>query len=149
MALHSHVRIYVHLVWGTYKHERILVPEIGVKLFHHLVERANELQVTIEKMNIQPEHVHILSILPADKPISEIPKNLKGESSHWLNQQGFYRTHFEWQRGYGAFSVSASQVDTVKHYIENQDEHHQHKTFSEEYQEWAQKYGVWHDDDEI
>jgi putative transposase len=149
MSLHSHVRIYIHLVWGTYKHERILVPEVRIKLFQHLVERANELQFTIEKMHIQPEHVHILYILPEERTVPEIPKLLKGESSHWINQQGFYRTKFKWQRGYGAFSVSASLVNTVKGYIENQDEHHKRKTFTEEYREWAQRYGVWNDDDEI
>lgn len=149
MATHSHVKVYIHMAWGTYKHERILTREIRLQLFDHYTERFSELGLTVEKMHIQPEHLHLLFQLPSDKTLAEIPKNLKGESSHWINQQDFFRGKFRWQRGYGAYSVSASLVDTVKHYIDNQEEHHQRKTFAEEYQEWAVKYGVWHDDDEI
>lgn len=100
-------------------------------------------------MHIQPEHLHLLFQLPSDKTLSEISKNLKGESSHWINQQDFFRGKFRWQRGYGAYSVSESLVDMVKRYVENQEEHHKRKTFAEEYKEWAVKYGVWTDNDEI
>jgi REP element-mobilizing transposase RayT len=148
MAIHSKVRIYVHLVWGTYKHERILNRELREKIFQHLVERANELKIVINKMNIQPEHVHMGLELPADKSIAEVAQNLKGESSNWINDNELIRGKFRWQRGYGAFSVSISQLERVKNYIENQDEHHKRKTFQEEYKEWAKKYGVWDDADE-
>jgi REP element-mobilizing transposase RayT len=149
MATHSHVRVYIHLVWGTYKRERVLNPDIRLKLFDHLTERADVLGMLIEKMYIQPEHLHILYQQPLDKTLPEIPKNLKGESSHWINDQNFFREKFRWQRGYGAYSVSESLVDPVKYYIENQEEHHRRKTFVEEYKEWAMKYGVWNDGDEI
>jgi putative transposase len=148
MAIHSKVRIYVHLIWGTYKHEQILNRELRLKIFQHLVERANELKIVINKMNIQPEHVHIGLELPAAQSIADVAKNLKGESSSWINDNDFLRGKFRWQRGYGAFSVSASQLEKVKGYIENQDEHHKRKTFQEEYKEWAKKYGVWDDEED-
>ena len=149
MAKHSHVKVYIHLIWGTYRRDRVLTREVRLKLFGHFVERFKELDLTVEKMNIQCDHLHILHQLPLDRALPDIPKNLKGESSYWLNEQRFLPGKFQWQRGYGAFSVSASLVDTVKKYIENQDEHHKRKAFVEEYQEWAAKYGVWEDDDEI
>ena len=145
MAIHSKVRIYVHLIWGTYKHQRILNQDLRLKIFQHLVERATELKIVINKMNIQPEHVHMGIELPADQSIAEVAKNLKGECSNWINDNDFLRGKFRWQRGYGAFSVSASQLEKVKSYIENQDEHHKRKTFQEEYKEWAKKYGIWDD----
>ena len=148
MAIHSKVKIYVHLIWGTYKHQRILNRELRIKIFQHLVERANELKIIINKMNIQPEHVHMGIELPAAQSIAEVAKNFKGECSTWINDNDFLQGKFRWQRGYGAFSVSASQLEKVKNYIENQDEHHKRKTFQQEYKDWAKKYGVWDDDED-
>jgi putative transposase len=146
MATHSKVRIYIHLVWGTLNHDRFLTTDLRLKIFQHLVERAKELNIIIVKMNIQPEHVHILLLLPSDKTIADIAKNLKGECSNWINDNNFIQGKFNWQRGYGAFSVSASQFEKVENYIKNQDEHHKRQTFAEEYKEWAVQYGVWYDE---
>lgn len=140
--MHSYIRIWVHIVWSTYKRERILHKELRPKLFRHLVDYANELSITTERMNIQPEHVHSLIALPTDKTLASIVKRLKGESTRWINQQRLIGGKFRWQRGYGAFSVSASQLKVVKHYIESQDNHHKRRTFHDEYEEWIRKYGI-------
>lgn len=145
MAIHSKVKIYVHLIWGTYNHQRTLSSQVRIALFNHLVKRAEKLKIVFEKMNIQPEHIHILLSLPADQSIAQIAKNLKGESSNWINDNNILSGKFRWQRGYGAFSVSASQLDIVKRYVNNQDEHHRRKSFKEEYEEWAKKYGILND----
>jgi REP element-mobilizing transposase RayT len=71
--------------------------------------------------------------LPADIPITHVAKALKGETSNWINNNNFIPGKFRWQRGYGAFSVSASQLNIVEEYIKNQNEHHKRKTFKEEY----------------
>jgi len=142
MALHSKVRIYVHLIWGSLNHERILNRDLRLKIFQHLVERAKELKIVIYKMNIQPEHVHVLHNLPSNKTTTEIAQGLKGECSKWINDNEFLKGKFRWQRGYGAYSVSASQLEIVENYIKNQDEHHKRKSFQEEYKEWAIQYGV-------
>ncbi|MDZ7400912.1 MAG: IS200/IS605 family transposase [candidate division KSB1 bacterium] len=147
MAIHSKVRIYVHLIWGTYERQRILTPELRLKIFRHLVERAKELDIIIVKMNIQPDHVHILFILPSNKTLAEIVQNLKGECSNWINECNLIQGKFAWQRGYGAFSVSASQLMRVENYIKNQDAHHRRKSFQEEYKGWAVRYGVWDEED--
>ena len=70
---------------------------------------------------------------------------MKGESAHWINKNKLVKNHFGWQRGYGAYSVSASQLKSVKAYIQNQTEHHKHKTFTEEYEEWKKTYGIFDD----
>ena len=142
MALHSHVKIWVHLIWSTQNRKRVLNKQLRTKLFDHIVHIKDEIGIEIEKMNIQPEHVHLLFCLPTSKSIGAIVKNLKGESSHWINDDNMITGKFRWQRGYGAFSVSISQLEKVKNYIENQDEHHKRKSFTEEYEKWLQKYGV-------
>ena len=117
---HSHTRIWIHLIWATKNRERCLFKQAGQPLYDHFLEKAKELGIPFERLNIQPEHVHTLIDLPTDKCLSEFMKAIKGESAHWMNQNRFISGHFEWQRGYGGYSVSASQVDIVKSYIQNQ-----------------------------
>jgi REP element-mobilizing transposase RayT len=81
--------------------------------------------------------VHALVSLGADQAISKVAQLLKGESSHWVNQQKITPTPFEWQDEYCALSVSESGVEAVRRYIERQEEHHRKKTFGEEYEEFV------------
>ncbi|MCF8371509.1 MAG: IS200/IS605 family transposase [Bacteroidales bacterium] len=145
MAIHSYVQVWVHMVWGTYKHIPVLHRDLRLKLFDHLVERADQIDVTLEKLNVQPEHVHMLYSLPSDKTLGQIAKLFKGESSIWISNAGLIKPEFQWSRGYGAFSVSDSIVETVKHYIRTQDKHHNTQNFTDEYIGWAKRYGVYDD----
>lgn len=145
MALHSYVKIYVHLIWGTHNHQRIINSKLRSTLLKHLTDRAKEDKIILENINIQPEHIHILFVLPSDKSIAQVAKQFKGESSNWINDNNLTAGKFRWQRGYGAFSVSTSQLEIVTRYIKNQDEHHRRKSFTEEYEEWAKQYGVFKD----
>ena len=140
--LHSHIKVWVHLIWSTKNRSRILHKELRSQLFTHLIEKGAESEIIIEKLNIQPEHVHLLFNLPADNMLQNIVKNFKGESSRWINENSLVKTRFKWQRGYGAFSVSSSRVDVVNQYIANQDEHHRKKSFAEEYELFLEKYVV-------
>ncbi len=142
MAIHSHVKVWVHLIWDTHKRERMLHRDLRLTLFDHLVNQSEELEIVIEKLNIQPEHVHMLFPLPSDVALARVVKSLKGESSSWINENSLVKGKFSWQRGYGSYSVSASQLERVKRYIRNQDVHHRRHTFQEEYEDWAKRYGV-------
>jgi REP element-mobilizing transposase RayT len=142
MAIHSYVKIWVHLVWGTHNHEKIITKELSKLIYNHLISRAVEESFSIEKLFIRPEHVHLLFSLPSSKAMEDIARKIKGESSYWINENNFIPTKFKWQRGYGAFSVSASQLEIVKNYIANQDTHHRAKTFTDEYNDWKNKYGI-------
>ena len=79
------------------------------------------------------DHVHIFFGMPPTINISEFISAVKASSSKWINEMHFVKGKFQWQSGYGAFSYSKSQRDTVIKYITNQEEHHQFKTFREEY----------------
>lgn len=79
------------------------------------------------------DHVHLLAKIHPSFAISESVQLLKSNSSRWVNQQGKTESRFEWQRGYGAFSVSQSQAARVKSYIRNQREHHTRQSFRDEY----------------
>lgn len=73
-------------------------------------------------------------------------QDVKGDSSKWINQKGFVKTRFSWQEGYGAFSYSKSQVESVIQYIRNQEIHHRKKTFIEEYLDFLEKFEVDYDE---
>ena len=115
---------------------------VALRIHNHLLKKAKALNLPFDKLHIQPEHIHALINLPANKKLSKFTQNIKGESSNWINSKNLMKGHFSWQRGYGAFSVSASQYDIVKKYIGKQKEHHRKVSFKEEYQVWQEKYGV-------
>ena len=142
MAVHSYVKIWIHLVWGTHNHEKIISKELSKTIYNHLLSRAAEESISIEYIYIRPEHVHMLFSLPSSMAIENIVRSLKGESSYWINDNNITPSKFKWQRGYGAFSVSASQSEKVKNYIATQEEHNRVKTFTEEYNDWKNKYGL-------
>lgn len=143
--LHSFVRNYLHITWAVKDRLRIIRAKTKVELKDFIIEKSKENECPVLALNIQPEHLHLLIDLPSNQCLSDIVQSLKGSSSHWLNEQKLVQGKFSWQRGYGAFSVSASQLDVVKNYIRNQDEHHGRKSFEEEYNEWKRYYGFFDD----
>ncbi len=78
--------------------------------------------------------------------IPDLLQDIKSGSSKWINKQQFIRGKFRWQEGYGAFSYSHSQIDTVVKYIQNQEEHHRTKSFREEYLDFLKRFNVSHDE---
>jgi REP element-mobilizing transposase RayT len=93
-------------------------------------------------INGMPDHIHILIGLKPDCVLSDLVRDIKANSSKWINENKFVLGKFEWQTGFGAFSVSQSQVQTVINYILNQEEHHKKKTFREEYIEFLNAYQI-------
>jgi len=91
---------------------------------------------------VNSDHVHALFDLPTRFSIEDVAKLLKGESSHWANQNRLVQGGMAWGRGYGAFSVSHSMVSEVAKYIADQAEHHRKKSFTEEYEAFIRAYGL-------
>lgn len=88
------------------------------------------------------DHVHIVTTLPRTLSQAEMIEQIKKASSKWIKEVDTRYRPFFWQRGYGAFSVSPSQLEAVLQYIEAQQEHHRTRTFQEEYRELLRKHGV-------
>lgn len=88
------------------------------------------------------DHVHTFFELPATMSVSDQMRMIKASSSKWINENKFLRGRFRWQEGYGAFSYSRSQRDTVIQYIANQESHHKTKTFREEYLELLAQFDI-------
>ena len=94
------------------------------------------------------DHTHALIDLPTNKCIADVIQLFKGRSSHWINEQKLVPGRFAWGKGYGAFSVSHSDVGRVANYIARQEQHHKKYTYSEEYQLFVKRYGLeWRDEE--
>ena len=139
---HSLTKIWIHAVWGTKDSQPLIRSSFADDLYKHLQEKFYELKCYSEIINGIPDHVHILFRLSHEKSIAEVIKSVKGESSHWINQQNYLAGKFAWQVGYGAFSVSESEKNSVKKYIKNQKKHHKKMTFQEEYQLLLKKHNL-------
>lgn len=147
MSLHSYSRCWLHIIWATKNRIKLLNKEAGKRVSAHLTENAKKKEIYMRINYVNTDHVHALIDLPTKYSIEDIAKLLKGESSFWINQNNIIPNKFSWGRGYGAFSVSHSNVSKVAEYIANQEEHHKKMTFIQEYRSFAEKYGlVWYDD---
>jgi len=135
-----------HIVFSTKGRQNTVVPALREALHPYIGGIIRGEKGAMLKIGGTMDHIHILSSLPPTLSVSEALRRIKGNSSKWINEGGIIKTHFEWQRGYGAFTVSESMVETISRYIENQEEHHRVKSFKEEYLLLLQQHGVKYDE---
>lgn len=139
----AYLRVWIQLVWSTKNREQLInSADLRQKLFQHITENATSKSIRLDCVNGTYDHVHALVSLGPDQTIAKIAQLLKGESSHWLNQQNIVCGKFEWQDDYFASPVSDSAVERVRTYIKNQEEHHRKKLFSEEWGEFMSHHGL-------
>ncbi len=93
-------------------------------------------------VNGMPDHIHAFIGLRPSMSISDLVRDIKNNSTNFINDRNFVKGKFSWQEGYGAFSYSHSQIQNVYDYILNQEEHHKKKTFKEEYLDFLNKFEV-------
>lgn len=133
-------RLWIHMVWATKDRQPYLQKPVREQVIRHLRGYGAEKSIHIDHVNGHLEHLHCLLSLAPDQNVSTIANLLKGNSSYWINQQKLTKQKFSWQEEYFAVSVSHSQVQAVRSYIRNQEEHHRKKTFQQEYDEFMRKY---------
>lgn len=137
----SFIKIYVHLVFSTKNRAPYLNTfDLRIKVWKHIKEYTSEKGVFLDMINGYSDHCHCLISLGSNQNIEKIVQLLKGESSYWINKQRLTKDKFSWQDEYFAVSVSETRLDTVRNYIKNQEQHHQKKSFADEYQEFLEKY---------
>ena len=135
-----YARVWIHFVWSTKNREPHLVDSMRQKVFQHIKSNAKEKGIYMDCVNGHVDHVHCLVSLGTEQTIAKVMQLIKGESAFWVNKQNLIKSKFEWQDEYFAVSVSESNVEAVRKYILNQEEHHKKKTFLQEYDEFILKY---------
>jgi putative transposase len=129
----SYVSSNFHCVFSAKERRPYITPRLREKLWPYLggIARQNKLKA-IEVGGVE-DHVHVLLSLPATVSIGKAMQLLKGGSSKWIHESFAEFRHFAWQEGYGAFTVSASQMEKTVAYIRGQEAHHRQQSFKEEF----------------
>lgn len=133
-------RVYIHFIWTTKNNADSISKELKPLLLDHIKKNASVKCIFIDTLNCVSDHIHLLVSLGSEQTISNTVKLIKGESSFWVNKQKFINSKFEWQDEYIALSVNYNEIDKVRAYIQNQEEHHRKKTCREEYLDFKTAY---------
>jgi putative transposase len=131
----SLVKNYVHIIYSTKHGQALIANAIESELHSYLGGICNKLESFPVKIGGYWDHVHVLCMLSKEIALIKLIEELKAHSSKWIKRANERYNNFYWQDGYGAFSVSPSELEAVKHYIEKQHEHHKSRTFQEEFRE--------------
>lgn len=137
----TYTQIYMHIVFAVSRREALIANEWADDLYAYLAGACRNRKHFVHAIGGTADHVHMLVGMNPTESVSSLVKELKGQSSHWINET-YMHGSFAWQSGYAAFSYSLSLVPTVKQYIANQHEHHRHKTFREEVEALFRKAGI-------
>lgn len=134
-------KVWIHFVWSTANHDPLLRDEIRARVFQHIRDNARAKGIFIDMINGYLDHVHCLISLGSDQTLEDIMRLIKGESSHWINQNKLTKTKFQWQKEYFAVSVNPDGLNSVRRYIANQEAHHQSSGFKKEFQDFLDRAG--------
>ena len=136
-----YLNIWIHFVWATKNRAPVLTKNIRQDVFKHIKDNGSLKNIHIDFVNGYLEHVHCLVSLNQKQTIAEVAQLMKGESSHWINKYKLTPEKFEWQDEYFAVSVSEKDVNKVRKYIKNQEQHYSKMTFVQEYNLFMKNYG--------
>ena len=142
----TYTSMFYHLVFSTKERRKLLHPEIEDRVWAFLGGVARKHRMTALQVGGVEDHIHALVLAPPTFAPFEIAKYLKGESSRWIAETFPDLRAFDWQDGYGGFTVSKPNVPAVIRYIQRQREHHCEQSFEDEYREFLRKAGVEYDE---
>lgn len=138
----TYYKVWLHIVWSTKDRFPFLSSDIRKTLFEHIHTISSEKGYHLSLINGIEDHVHCLFSVNPKYSISKMINEIKGESSHWLNEQKLLKARFNWQRGFGVFSVSESNLNDVRNYLLNQKEHHRKISFTDEWNLLLKKHNI-------
>lgn len=142
----TYTQVHIQFVFAVKYRERSIHSSWKSELYKYITGIVQGNKHKLISINGMSDHIHILIGLRPTQSMSDLMQDIKGNSSKWINENKLIREKFEWQEGYGAFSYSKSQLKNVIEYIENQELHHQKKTFLEEYVNFLEKFEVDYDE---
>jgi putative transposase len=138
----SYTNLIYHIVFSTKGRKPLINADVKPRLYEYIGGTIRGLGGVMLEIGGMEDHGHVLAKLRPDKALSDVLRDLKANSSGLMHDVFPDLKDFSWQRGYGAFTVSASQVDKVRRYIANQEEHHRKQDFREEFIGLLRKNGV-------
>jgi putative transposase len=138
----TYTQLYIHVVFSVKGRSRQISTDWKEELYRYIsgiIKYRNQKLMIIGGMG---DHIHILIGFHPACVLSDLVRDIKSNSSKWVNENRLATGRFEWQTGYGAFTIGQSQVDKVISYIKNQEAHHSNRTFHDEYLDFLKAYKV-------
>jgi putative transposase len=142
---HAFARLHYHLVFSTKERKTYIKTEFKDRLYAYISGIVYNLDGTVEEIGGVEDHVHLLFYSPPKHALADVIKAIKSGSSGWVHETWPELEAFAWQRGYGLFTVSESNADSVREYIRRQEEHHRRMTFQEEFVALLEKHRMQYD----
>lgn len=138
----TYTQIHLQFVFAVKYRDGLIHASFKEELYKYISGIIQNYNHKVLAINGMSDHIHILIGMRPTQSISDLMQDIKGSSSKWINEKKFLKVKFEWQEGYGAFSYSKSNVQTVINYIKNQETHHKTKTFREEYLKFLEAFEI-------
>ncbi len=129
----TYSKLFYHLVWSVKSRKSLLHNSIQELLHQHTQQEMLKIGGKLHAIGNVADHIHLLVECTAKVPMASIVQNLKTSTTHLIKSQSRIFDCFSWQEGYGVFSVGKPAFETVFNYVNNQEEHHRHKSFEEEW----------------
>ena len=134
--------LIAHLIFSTKGREPLIDAELKPHLHAYMAAVLRDMGGKAILINGMPDHVHVLTYVPPTVSISDLLRNLKANASRCVHKTYPGRRAFAWQRGYAAFSVNPGNVDDIRRYVADQEEHHKRVSFQDEYRAFLRKHNV-------
>lgn len=138
----TYSQIYIQIVFAVKERQNLIKKENREELHKFITGIVTNRNQKLLSVFAMPDHVHILVGLKPDISISDLVRDIKAGTSKFINNNKWNNEKFNWQEGFGAFSYSKSNIDNVIKYILNQEEHHQKKSFKDEYLDFLEKFEI-------
>ena len=138
----TYTQIHIHAVFAVQNRLSLIQKQWQEELFRYITGIITNKGHKLLQIGGMPDHVHVFFGMKPTQSLSELMQDIKGGSSHWINQKRLVAGKFSWQEGYAAFSYGKSQVDYVVKYIQRQEQHHAKRDFADEYLELLKRFDV-------
>ena len=138
----THTHLTYHVIFSTRYRRKRIREGIRERLYEYIGGIMRSQAGHLIEIGGMEDHLHLLMSFSPAHSVSEVVRNIKANASRWANGLSTMKNRFEWQKGYAAFTVSYSQIESVRRYIQNQRDHHRRRTFAEEYVEFLKQHGI-------
>jgi len=138
----TYTQIHIQAVFAVQNRQSLIKNEWKDELYKYITGIIQNHEHKVLQINGMPDHIHILFGMRPTQSLSDLMKQVKQDSSKWINNKKFVDGKFSWQAGFGAFSYSKSELPNVINYIKNQEHHHKSNTFQEEYLQLLKEFNI-------
>lgn len=138
----TYSQLYFHIVFAVKGRANLIKTHWKDELYKYISGIITNKDQKLMIINGMPNHLHLLISTKPNCNLSDLVRDIKTNASKWINEKRFVNGKFQWQNGFGAFTVSQSQLQKITNYIKNQEEHHKVKSFREEYVDFLKAYNI-------